>query len=122
MHGDARRGGRWVGHRYPLGSNKDVFGAETYAIFGALGVFEDAVTPSSRTRRQPSTEVGTDAIGPGQQWARAATEACPRAISRDNQVTILRVPAHSGIAGNEADRLVKEAAEGQSQEVPDEVR
>lgn len=112
-----RRPKGWVGRRYHLDGNKEVFDAGTYAIFRALKIlyqgqkggrcctiFADSTAAIDR--------VGTGAIGPVQQWARAAIEVCSRVMSRDNQVTILWVPAHSGIAGNEeAGRLAKGAAE-----------
>lgn len=44
-------------------------------------------------------------------------------VSRDNEVKILWVPAHAGIAGSEeADRLAKEAAEDWAHEVAGEYR
>lgn len=52
--------------------------------------------------------------------ARAVNKVCSHLVGRDNEVTVLCVPAHMGIAGNEeADRLAKEAAAGHIQEVSD---
>ena len=46
-----------------------------------------------------------------------------RLIESGNEVLILWVPAHAGIEGNEAaDSMAKEAAAGQSHDVPDQVR
>ena len=88
-----RRQGGWTGRHYHLG-NKEVFDAETYAIFRALKVFDQG----QESGRQHTifadssaaiNRVRTDAIGPDQQWARAAVEVCTRIRSRDNEVTIL---------------------------------
>ena len=55
----------------------------------------------------------TDALGPGQQWAKAIVEVGTRLAARDNEVTVLWVPANKGVTANEfVDGLVKEAAEG----------
>ena len=100
-----------------------MFDAETYAIFRAPKIFDggqesgrqytifvDSTTAIDRVR--------SDAVGPGQHLARAAIEACSRIVSRDNEVTVLWVPARVGVAGNEeADRLVKEPAEVRTHEV-----
>lgn len=46
-----------------------------------------------------------------------------RLAARNNEVTVLWVPAHKGVIGNEfVNGLAKEAAEGRSHDVPDEVR
>ena len=107
-----------------LGDNKEVFGAEVFAIYQALRIFE---------ARQQSGEKYTiflasqwwalsDALGPGEQWARAIIEAASRLIESGNQVLILWVPAHVGVTGNKvADGMAKEAAAGQTHDVPDQV-
>ena len=65
----------------------------------------------------------SDALGPGQQWARAIIELATRLVGRGNEVLILWVPAHVGVEGNEvADGMAKEAAAGQIYGVPDQVR
>ena len=43
----------------------------------------------------------SDALGPGQQWARAIIELATRLVSRNNEVLILWVPAHAGVQGDE---------------------
>ena len=65
----------------------------------------------------------SDALGPGQQWARAIAEVASRLIESGNEVLILWVPAHAGIQGSEvADGMAKEAAVGQIHGVPDQIR
>ena len=73
----------WAGQRYHLGTNKEVFDAEVYAIYQALRVsdqrqenghqyivFVDSTAAIDRIR--------TDAIGPGQRFT-VATEGRSRA-------------------------------------------
>ena len=72
--------------------------------------------------RRAINRVRSGAVGSGQHLARAAIEVCSRILNRDNEVTALWVPAHVGIAGNEADRLAKGAAEGQTHEAADEYK
>ena len=98
--------GGWTGRRFYLGMNKEVFDAETFAIYQALRVvdrrqesghcytiFVDSTAAIDRVR--------TDALGPGQRFAIAAMGACDRALARDNEVTVRWVPAHSSMEGNE---------------------
>ena len=106
----------WTGRRFYLGTNKEVFDAETFAIYQALRILD---------RRQESGHqcmvfvdstatndwVRTNTPGPGQRFAIAAMEVWDRVLAHDNEVTIRWVPAHSRVAGNEqADTYAKAAA------------
>ena len=111
--------GGWTGHRYHLGSNKEVFDAEVFAVYRALSIIEQR---QERGRQytiivdstSAITRVGEDSLGPGQRFAVAVIEICSRIITYENNVTIRWVPAHSGAAGNEvADRYAKSAATGE---------
>ena len=111
--------GGWTGCRYHLGSNKEVFDAEVFAVYRALRVIEQG---RERGRHHTIfvdstsaiTRVRDGGLGPGQRFAVAAIEVCSRAIANDNSVTIQWVPAHSGATGNEvADRYAKGAATGE---------
>ena len=69
--------------------------------------------------------MGLDTSGPNQRFAIPSMEVCSRILSRDSEVTIRWVPAHSEIPGNEmADEFAKAAAEGNTpgDDVPDEYR
>ena len=109
----------WTGRRFHLGTNKEVFDAEVYAIYQALRTFEERQETGKKytvfSDCQPAIRRAlSDAIGPCQQWARAIIDLATRLIGRRNEVLILWVPAHVGVGGNEvADRMVKEAAAGQ---------
>ena len=83
--------GGWTGRRFHLGSNKEVFDAEVYAIYQALGtldqrqegghrytVFMDSTAATDRERG--------DTIGPGQRFAIVAMEGCSRIGGKDNEV------------------------------------
>ena len=109
----------WTGRRFQLGTNKEVFDAEVFAIYQALRAIEQRQERGrSYTVFVDSTSaidrVRDDELGPGQRFAVAAIEVCSRIITNDNRVTIRWVPAHSGAAGNEvADRYAKSAATGE---------
>ena len=108
----------WTGRRFHLGTNKEVFDAEVYAIYQALRIFEERHQSGRKytisSDCQPAIRRAlTDALGPCQQWARAIIELATGLISRGNEVLILWVPAHLGVEGNEvADGMAKEAAAG----------
>ena len=105
-----------------------VFDAEVYAIYQALRVFEERGQTGRKytvfSDCQPAIRRAlSDALGPGQQWARAIIEVATRLIDCGNEVLLLWVPAHVGVEGNEvADGMAKEAAAGQMYGVPDQVR
>ena len=98
--------GGWTGCRYHLGSNKQVFDAEVFAVYQALSVIEQR---QGRGRQytiffdstSAITRVGDNSLGPGQRFAVAAIEVCNRIITNDNSVTIWWALAHSGATGNE---------------------
>ena len=118
----------WTGRRFHLGTNKEVFDAEVYAIYQALRVFEERGQAGRKYTAfsgcQPAIRRAlSDALRPGQQWARAIIEVATRLIDRGNEVLLLWAPAHVGVEGNEvADGMAKEAAAGRMYGVPDRVR
>ena len=118
-----REGETWSGHRFFLGTNKEVFDAETFAIYQALRSFDERQESGHHYRvltdaQAAAQRVSTDAAGPGQCWARAEIEVCSRLRARDNMVHVRWVPAHIGIEGNEvADTFAKEAAGGRQYSV-----
>ena len=89
---------------------------ETFAIYQALRVLDRRqesgyrytifVDPTAAIDRMRA-----DILSPGQRFAIAAMEVCDRVLTRDNEVTIRWVPAHSEVAGDEqADSDAKMAA------------
>ena len=120
----------WTGRHFYLASNKEVFGAEVYAGYQALGIldqrqdggrgytpFVDSASAIARIR--------TDGIGPGQRFAVASVEVATRIVSSENEFTVRWVPAHHGVPGNErAGELSRAAAKGSCPDdaVPDEYR
>ena len=118
----------WTGRLFHLGNNKEVFDAEIFAIYQALKVFEAreqagrkyAVFSDSQAAIR---RAATDSMGPGQQWARAIIEVADRVMARGNEISIIWIPAHQGVPGNEVvDGMAKTAAGDTSYEVPDQVR
>ena len=56
---------------------------------------------SSLQRFAAIDRVRIDALRPGQRLATAMMEVCDRVMSRDNEITILWVPARRTVARNE---------------------
>ena len=106
----------WTGRRFHLGDNKEAFDAESFAIYQGLRVLDSRQESGRRyavfsDSRSAIRCISSDELGPGQQWARGATEVCARLMTRQNWVMIHWVPTHKGVAGNEAaDDLTKQAA------------
>ena len=108
----------WTGRRFHLGSNKEAFDAEVYAIYQAPNtmdqrqesrrrytLFVDSASAISRIR--------LDDIGPGQRFAVASVEVASRILTRGSEVATRWVPAHHEDPGNErVDEFAKAAAEG----------
>ena len=119
-----------TGRCYHLGTNKEVFDAETFAIHQTLRALDQRQESGHRyTVFADSTSaidrVRSNALGPGQRFAMAAIEVCSRVLARDNEVTIRWVPSHSKASGNEvADEYAKAAAMGEAplEETPEGYR
>lgn len=115
-----------------MGNNKEPFDVEVFAIHQALKIFEARQESSHKytvfsDSRPVIRRALTDALGPGQQWARAIFEVATRVTARGNEIRHLWVPAHKELAGNEfADGLAKGATEGRPrdalEEVPNRIR
>ena len=83
----------WAGRCFHLGTDKEVFDAEVFAIYQALLWIEGHRGSGGRfTIFADSTasieRVKTDALGPGQRFAVAAIEVCDRILARGDQVTV----------------------------------
>ena len=119
---------RWTGRRFYLGDNKEVFDAEVFAILQTLRVFDERGQAGKEytvfSDCQPAVQrARLDQLGPGQCWARAIIEVASRLAARGNSIDICWTPAHRGVGGNDiADGMAREAAGGQSQDVPNQVR
>ena len=116
----------WTGRRFYLGDNKEVFDAEVFAILQALKFDERGQSGKEYTifsDCQPAIQrARSDQLGPGQCWARAIIEVASEVVARGNSIDIRWTPAHRGVRGNEvAGGMAKEAAGGQTRDVPDQV-
>ena len=112
-----REGGSWKEEGVYLGKNKEVFGAEVFAIGRALRIinergergrrytiFSDSQAAISRAQH--------DRTGAGQTLAVDAIITTEAIADRGNTLTLRWIPSHSGIVGNErADKAAKRAAE-----------
>ena len=110
--------GEWQEDGIFLGTNKEVFDAEVYAIHEAVALLD------RREEREQNYTVFSDSqaaifrvlheeCGPAQTLARATIDASRRLRAGDNDITIRWTPSHQGVAGNErADAGARAAAAG----------
>ena len=112
QNGEWREGGIF------LGTNKEVFDAEVYAICEAVNLLD------RREEREQNYVIFSDSqaaiyrvlheeCGLAQTLARATIDASRRLRARGNDVTIRWTPSHQGVVGNErADASARAAAAG----------
>ena len=110
--------GGWTGRGTYLGTNKEVFGAEAFAILRAVGLLNErgeegrAHTIFSDSQAVVA-RIQHGGCGPAQALAIAVIDSAQELRQRGNSVTVRWTPAHRGVEGNEhADTVVKRAAEG----------
>ena len=102
-----------------LGTNKEVFDAEVYALQEAVRLLNDrGETGGSYTVFSDSQaaifRLLHEECGPAQALAREAIEASQELRSRGCDITIRWTPSHRGVTGNErADALAKQVAAGE---------
>ena len=114
-----RRGREWVSRGTYLGRNKEVFGAEVFAILQAIRllnerdetggeytVFLDAQTATARVQH--------DRCGPAQALARAVISVTDDTYERGNTLSLRWTPPHVGVGGNgRVDGAAEEVAGGE---------
>jgi len=110
---------QWTGEGYHLGTNKEVFDAELYAIYRPVMRFgkrrehdqEYTIFVDSQAAIKRCL---TDHQVPGQEVARAIIQWSESIANRGNKLRLQWVPGHAEIEGNEvADRMAKAAAAGE---------
>ena len=112
-----KEGESWGGRSFHLGTNKEVFDAEVFAILQATKAFdqrnESNVGYTIFTDSQAAAaRIGHDQCGPAQALAMGTISFAHQLRDRGCTLTIRWTPAHKGVPGNEhADTLAKEAAE-----------
>jgi len=107
---------RWNGRGFHLGTNKEVFDAELYAILQATIHF------AKRNENDQSYTIFSDSTsaikrclhdhpGPGQSLQKAHNRWCKELGERGDTLAIKWVPGHADVEGNEvADFWAKQAA------------
>ena len=107
--------GEWRGEGLFLGTNKEVFDAEVYAIGRAVRLLnergEEGQSYTIFSDSQAAIfRVQHEECGPAQALARAAVESSYELVSRGNRITIRWTPSHQEVDGNErADALARRA-------------
>jgi ribonuclease HI len=113
----------WAGQKTHLGTNREVYDAELYAIEQAIcrfterdhknrhyTIFSDSKSAIERCRN--------DKPGPGQSTARLIIDGSLRLAINRCEVSLRWAPAHKGVNGNEmADQWAKAAAKQSGEEV-----
>ena len=106
----------WKGEGVFLGTNKEVFDAEVYAIREAIRLLDErGEAGQSYTVFSDSQaaiyRVLHEECGPTQALARTAIDSSYRLRARSSDITVRWTPSHQGVAGNErADALARAAA------------
>ena len=123
------QGGEWRGDGSFLGTNKEVFDAEVYALLGAIRLLSDRGETGADYTVFSDSQAAIfrllhEECGPAQALARAAITASQELRARGNDITIRWTPSHRGVVGNErADALARGAAAGELRRVsPDYLR
>ena len=113
------QGGEWRGQGSFLGSNKEVFDAEVYALQRAVRLLSDRGETGMGYTVFSDSQAAIfrllhEECGPAQALAREAIEASRELRARNNDITIRWTPSHRGVTGKErADALAKRAAAGE---------
>ena len=108
----------WKGRGLYIGRNKEVFGAEVFAITQALEVIDERGEEGQHytifsDSQAALARIRYDGTGPAQAVARRAIHLSECIVGRENTITLYWTPSHRGIEGNEqADTWAKRAAEG----------
>ena len=121
--------GEWRRDGSFLGTNKEVFDAEVYALLEAIRLLNDREETGADYTVFSDSQAAIfrlhhEECGPAQALARAAITAAQELRARGNDITIRWTPSHRGVVGNErADTLAREAAAGElRQATPDYLR
>ena len=105
--------GGWTGRGTYLGTNKEVFGAEVFAILRAVRLLNErgeegqayTIFPDSQAA---VTRIQHDDCGPARAPARMVVDMTYELRQRSNSITVRWTPAHLGVEGNEqADWVAK---------------
>ena len=111
--------GWWVGRGTYLGTNKEAFGAEVFAILRAVRFLskrgeEGKTYTIFSDSRAAVARIQHDDCGPTQALARAVIDTTYELRQRGCSVSVPWTPAHRVIEGNKhADAVAKRAAEGE---------
>jgi ribonuclease HI len=117
----------WTGLKYRLGTNKEIFDAELFAILRATVMIRDKAVGMIVEGIQKAViftdsqaalnRIQHNGIGPGQTWASAIIRNTEDIRKQNIQLEYRCVPGHAGIEGNESvDQFAKDAAVPENEE------